>query len=104
MKLWFQRNVLGRRWAAFLMLGLAFFGFGAGTLNLFFLLRANARLLADHGWQAVMDGGLSQLVGLLLSGYASMACYLVFKACEYSLVRHLAEPSRETRAAGPSAA
>lgn len=104
MKLWFQRAVLGRRWATFVLLGLAFFGFGAGTLNLFLLLRANAQLLADHGWQAVMDGGLQQLVELLLSGYASMACYVVFKACEYSLVRQLAEPSRTTRAPGASAA
>jgi hypothetical protein len=104
MKLWFQRAVLGRRWAAFLLLGLAFFGFGVGTLNLFFLLRANAELLADNGWQAVMDGGLRQLVELLVSGYASMVCYLVFKACEYSLVRQLAEPSRSNRAAGSSTA
>jgi hypothetical protein len=104
MKLWFQRAVLGRRWAAFLLLGLAFFGFGAGTLNLFFLLRANAELLADNGWQAVMDGGLRQLVELLVSGYASMVCYLIFKACEYSLVRQLAEPSRSNRAADSSTA
>jgi hypothetical protein len=104
MKFWFQRAVLGHRWAAFLLLGLAFFGFGAGTLNLFFLLRANAQLLAENGWQAVMDGGLRQLVELLLSGYAGMACYLVFKACEYSLVRQLAEPSSTTRAAGSSPA
>jgi hypothetical protein len=104
MKPWFQRVVLGRRWAAFALLGLAFFGFGAGTLNLFFLLRANAELLADHGWNAVMDGGLRQLVELLLSGYAGMACYVVFKACEYSLVRQLAESPRTTGTAGPSAA
>jgi hypothetical protein len=104
MKHWFQRAVLGRRWAAFVLLGLAFFGFGAGTLNLFFLLRANAELLAQYGWQAVMDGGLRQLVELLLSGYAGMGCYLVFKACEYSLVRHLAEPVRTTQAAGRSPA
>jgi hypothetical protein len=88
---WFHRIVLTRRWVAFLVMGLAFFGFGAGTLNLFMLLKANAELLAAHGWQAVMDGGLRQLVELLLTGYASMLCYVVFKACEYSLVRHLAD-------------
>ncbi len=104
MKLWFQRVVLGRRWVTFLLLGLTFLGFGVGTLNLFLLLRANAELLAENGWQAVMDGGLRQLVELVLSGYASMACYLVFKACEYSLVRQLAEPSRTLRAAESSAA
>jgi hypothetical protein len=88
---WFKRTVLARRWAAFILMGLAFFGFGAGTLNLFMLLRANAELLAAHGWQAVVDGGLRQLVELLVTGYASMLCYVVFKACEYSLVRHLAD-------------
>jgi hypothetical protein len=84
--------VLARRWATFIVLGLAFFGFGVGTLNLFMLLKANADLLAAHGWLAVMDGGLRQLVELLVTGYASMLCYVVFKACEYSLVRHLADP------------
>jgi hypothetical protein len=74
-------------------MGLAFFGFGLGTFNLFMLLKANAVLLTVHGWQAVRDGGLQQLVELLLTGYASMACYVVFKACEYSLVRHFADMS-----------
>jgi hypothetical protein len=32
---WFKRTVLARRWAAFAILGLCFFGFGVGTLNLF---------------------------------------------------------------------
>jgi hypothetical protein len=91
-KRWFQRTVLTRRWATFIVLGLAFFGFGVGTLNLFMLLKANADLLAAHGWDAVMDGGLRQLVELLVTGYASMLCYVVFKACEYSIVRHLADP------------
>jgi hypothetical protein len=85
--------VLGRRWLAFLVMGLAFFGFGLGTFNLFMLLKANADLLTVHGLQAVRDGGLQQLAELLLTGYASMACYVVFKACEYSLVRHFADMS-----------
>ena len=100
---WFQRTVLRRRWLAFVVLGLSFFGFGLGTLNLFWLLNANVELLTEHGWQAVMDGGLRQLVELLLTGYASMACYLVFKACEYSLVRRLAEPPRPAGSASPNA-
>jgi hypothetical protein len=36
-----------------------------------------------------MDGGLRQLAELLLTGYASMAAYLVAKVCEESLVRQL---------------
>jgi len=72
---------------------LAFFCFGAGTLNLFVLLRVNASLIAEHGWQAMMDGGLRQLLELLLTGYASVAAYVVLKACEFALVRRIVKPS-----------
>jgi hypothetical protein len=90
MRGWFRRQVLGRRWLCFVVLVFAFLGFGAGTLNLFFALRANVALLADHGWQAVMDGGGQQAIEIVLSGVASMACYIVFKSCEYRLVQLLA--------------
>jgi hypothetical protein len=86
---WFNEAVLSRRWATFILLGLAFFCFGAGTLNLFVLLRANAALIAAHGWQAIMDGGLRQLLELLLAGYGSVAAYVVLKVCEYALVRQI---------------
>ena len=86
---WFNEAVLSRRWATFLVLGLSFFCFGAGTLNLFVLLRANAELIAMHGWQAIMDGGLRQLLELLLTGYASVAAYVVLKVCEFALVRQI---------------
>lgn len=88
---WFRRVVLGRRWLAFIVLGLAFFVFGSGSLNLFFLLKANGQLLAEHGWQAAMDGALQQLVELLITGYLSMAAYVVFKACEHALVHGLVD-------------
>jgi hypothetical protein len=84
-----NETVLSRRWATFILLGLAFLCFGAGTLNLFVLLRANAVLIAAHGWQAIMDGGLRQLVELLLTGYASVAAYVVLKVCEFALVRQI---------------
>jgi hypothetical protein len=91
MRRWFHRTVLSRRGPAFIVMGLAFFGFGVGTLNLFMLLKANAELFAGYGWQAVLDGGLQQLAELLLTGYVSLVCYLVFKSCEYTLVRHLSD-------------
>ena len=91
MRRWLHRIVLRRRWLAFVIMGLSFFGFGVGTLNLFMLLKANVELFAGHGWQAVMDGGLQQLVELLATGYLSLVCYLVFKTCEYTLVRHLSD-------------
>ena len=55
-------------------MGLAFIGFGVGTLNLFMLFKANAELFAAYGGrQAIMDGGLQQLIELLRHGYASLA-------------------------------
>lgn len=89
---WFQRVVLRRIWLSFVVLGLSFFAFGAGSLNLFFLLRANTVLVVDHGWMALMDGGARQLAELLITGYLSMAAYVVFKACEYRLAHWMADP------------
>ncbi len=103
-----KRWVLAGRWRTFIMMGLSFFAFGAGSLNLFYLLKANASLLLAHGWMALVDGGALQLLELLFTGYASLAAYLVFKACEYSLVHGLIddvemaaasplEPEKETK-------
>jgi hypothetical protein len=78
-------------WATYLCLGLSFFVFGTGTLNLFYLFRANSDFLWMHGWQALMDGGFAQLAELLVTGYFSMAAYIVFKACEHRLVHWLGE-------------
>jgi len=95
--------VLGRRWLTFVVLGLAFFVFGSGSLNLFFLLKANADLIAMHGWQAIMDGALQQTVELLITGYLSVAAYVVFKACEHALVRGLVdEPATTTSLLQPT--
>ena len=88
---WFQRTVLARRWLTFLVLGLAFFVFGAGTFNIFMLISANLDFIARHGWVALMDGAARQLAELVVTGYLSMAAYVVFKACEYRLSRDLAD-------------
>ena len=42
MRRWFQRIVLARRWLTFIVMGLSFFVFGIGTVNLFMLFRENA--------------------------------------------------------------
>jgi hypothetical protein len=91
LKRWFNRTVLSRRWLTFLVMGLAFFVFGAGTFNIFMLFKANAELIASYGWQALMDGAARQFAELVITGYLSMAAYIVFKACEYRLARDLAE-------------
>jgi len=89
MKSWFHRVVLSRAWVTFLVMGLAFFLSGLGTANLFFLLKANTELLRDYGWQALMDGGLQQLVELVVTGYASLMFFLIFKVCEDRLSKSI---------------
>ena len=91
MRRWFHRFVLSRRWLTFIVMGLAFFLFGAGTVNLFMLFRENADFIARYGWEALMDGAARQLIELLVSGYVSMVAYVVFKACVYRLVHDLVE-------------
>jgi hypothetical protein len=81
----FQRWVLSRLWLTFVVLGLSFLAFGVGTLNLGLLLMANLRLLANHGWQAITDGALEQLLELATTGYLSIAAYVIFKTCEHRL-------------------
>jgi hypothetical protein len=90
-KAWFQRAILQRYWLCFIVMGLSFFGFGIGTLNLIFVFQANANLLITHGWQALWDGGLMQLLEILATGYVSLLAYIVFKACEYRLAHGLTD-------------
>ena len=47
------------------------------------------RAVLGYGWQALEDGAAMQLFELLASAYLSMACYVVFKACEHRLVHGL---------------
>jgi hypothetical protein len=72
-------------------MGLAFFVFGAGTYNLVMLLQANATLISDYGWQALMDGAARQFVELVVTGYLSLAAYVIFKTCEHRLTHELSE-------------
>jgi hypothetical protein len=85
----FQRHVLSRLWLTFLALGLAFFVFGACSVNLGLLFMANLRLLGENGLQAVVDGALVQLLELVATGYTAVAAYVVLKTCEYRLARWL---------------
>jgi hypothetical protein len=87
----------GRPVLAFLLLGLSFLAFGVATVNLALLLQLNLRLWLDAGWQAAMDGALRQLGELLLSGYAAMAAYIVFKCCERVRVEWLTRRDEDKR-------
>ena len=84
------RFLLRHWWVAFLLLGVGFVLFGFITLTLLHMLGANIEFLGAYGISAVRDGGLLQLLELVLSGYFAAACYVVFKLCEKALVQRIA--------------
>jgi hypothetical protein len=91
MPAWLDRVVFARPWLTFLVMVLAFLLFGAGTVNLFFVLKANLDLIGAHGTQALADGAAQQFVELMFTAALSMAAYVLFKACEHQLVQRLCD-------------
>ena len=47
-----HRWVFSRRWLTFVVMGLAFLLFGAGTLDLIHVLQANIEFIAEYGVMA----------------------------------------------------
>jgi hypothetical protein len=87
---------LVRHWfCTYLLMGLAFVVFGIASLNLVQVFAANLGFLAEHGLDAVREGGLWQLAELVFNAYLAVAFYMVFKTCEYALVQRVAH--NETR-------
>jgi hypothetical protein len=83
--------VLSRHWwLSLLLMGASFVAFGLASLNLLQMLGANLSFLAEHGIDAVREGGLLQLLELIVSGYAAAVFYIVFKLCEKALVERIA--------------
>jgi len=85
LKRWVHDLIFRRRWRTFVAMGICFFVFGVGTLNLFHLLNASGAFLLANGLDAIREGGLRQLLEILVTGYASLVAYVLFKACEYRL-------------------
>lgn len=83
----FTGGLRRHRFACFVLMVLSFMVFGLLTLDLVRLVSANATLLSDYGWQALQDGGLRQLLELLLSTIGAMLAWLLFKVCETVLVQ-----------------
>ena len=61
--------------------------FAYATLNLFQMSMANVRFLQEFGWTAIMEGGLVQLVRIIMSAIIAMLSYIAFKICETELVQ-----------------
>lgn len=85
--LWLMRHPV----ACFLLLSVSFIVFGAVTLDLAKVLLANLGFLGRHGWDAVLDSGLWQLLGLLLQAAGGLAAYVLFKLCEHALIHRIAQ-------------
>jgi hypothetical protein len=83
------RFLLRRWWLTFIVLGASFVLGGLLTLNLLHVLAANLEFLSMFGVTAVRDGGLLQLIEIVVSGYFAAAFYVVFKLCEKVLVERL---------------
>ena len=73
----------------FLMVSL-FIVFGVLSLDLVKYVSANANYLLDYGLDALWDGGLRQLITLLLTSFFAVLAYLGFKLCEHALVERAA--------------
>ncbi len=83
-------SFLSRRWwITFILLGVSFVLGGLVTLDLLHVLSANVSFLTMFGLDALREGGLRQLIGIIVSGYFAAACYVVFKLCEKILVERL---------------
>jgi hypothetical protein len=89
--------LLQRWWVAFILLGLSFALGGLLTLNLLHTLSANFAFLSTYGFDAVREGGLRQLIEMVVSGYCAAACYVVFKLCEKVLVERLCVNQKQGR-------
>lgn len=87
-----------RRWLTFLLMGMFFLLFGAMTVNIFVLLKANIDLYLDYGAMVIADGALLQLAELIGYGYLSLLFYVLFKTCEHILVTHLTGDRQRSRA------
>ena len=94
MHAWLERVLWRRAWLTFVVLVASFLVFGAGTYNLFLLLKVNVELIAEHGMQALADGAAQQFVELMFTAMLSMAAYVLFKACEHRLVQRLCNPRK----------
>jgi hypothetical protein len=82
---WLRRH----RVACFALMSLGFIAFGLLTLDLVRLVSANAAFVSENGWQGLRDGGLRQLLELLVSCIGAMAAWLLFKLCETLLIQSL---------------
>ena len=87
---WLQGNelliMIGLVALTMLIMCASVFIFSVSSYNIFFLLQANFRFIAEYGMTALMDGALVQLLELTGLSLVSATFYIIFRACEKVLV------------------
>jgi len=81
----FRRSTL----LTFVIMMLSALGFGILSYNIFLLFSANIIFISENGLMGLKEGGFYQLILLILNGSVSLFFYIVFKACEKTLVEKL---------------
>jgi hypothetical protein len=76
--------------ATFLLMVALFLIFGLLSLDLVKYVSANANYLLEYGIDALWDGGLRQLLELVVTSFFAVFAYLGFKLCEHALVERAA--------------
>ena len=61
------------------------------SYNLIVLFIANFDFIARYGVMALREGGLVQLVELVVYGYLGIGFYLLFKGCLYGILGRFLE-------------
>jgi hypothetical protein len=86
MKSLFNALFNGPAWRTFLLMGMFAGLFAITSYDLLMLFSANFNFITTYGVMALMEGGLRQFVELVISGYLSLAFYILFKGCLYGLL------------------
>jgi hypothetical protein len=76
--------------ATYFLMVMLFLIFGLLSLDLVKYVSANANYLLEYGLEALWDGGLRQLLELVVTAFFAVLAYLGFKLCEHALVERAA--------------
>jgi hypothetical protein len=86
MRRFFDRVFNGPVWRTVLLMGV----FGAltaySTYNLLMLFLANFAFISSYGVMGLREGGLLQMIELVVWGYIGTAFYILFKGCLYGII------------------
>jgi hypothetical protein len=83
---WLVRRYL----VTYVLMVALFLVFGLLSLDLVKYVSANANYLLEYGLDALWDGGLHQLIELVVTAFFAVLAYLGFKLCEHALVERAA--------------